>query len=196
MKEEKPSDQFDPRGKIWLTSKTRILSHGRFAFYDLLSYIVLTAYSIILLTFSVFEDHLSNTSAGIYTSEISIVLSVSILSASLVIWGLKLGKTADEHRRCYLELQRLYDDQQNYKTWSDYNEILDRYPNHSNYDYEKMLFINICLHRKPLKNQEGLIQFRWWQVMLFLIKSTIRFIFILIAILLPSLIFWFIYVAI
>ena len=196
MNEEKPSNQFDPRDKIWLTYKTRILSHDRFAFYDLLSYIVLTAYSVILLTFSVFEDHLSNTSVGIYTSEISIVLSVSILSASLVIWGLKLGKTADEHRRCYLELQRLYDDQKNYKIWLDYNEILDRYPNHSDYDYEKMLFVNIYLHQKPLKNQEGLIPFRWRQAMLFLIKLIIRFVFILIAVLLPFLIFWFIHVAI
>lgn len=134
-------------------------SHARYMRYDLLSHIVLTAYSVLLLGFSVFSQHLNGSPIGPYTSEISIVLSLSVLCASLVIWGLKFGKTADEHRECYLALQRLYEDHDARKDASRYHQILDRYPNQSDFDYEAMLYRNVWCHGKELLDRSGIVSF-------------------------------------
>lgn len=169
-------------------------SHARFAFYDLLSYITLTAYSVTLLTFSVFESHLANTIIGSYTSEISIVLSVSILSASLIIWGLKFGKTADKHRQCYLALQRLYNDKKARNDEKLYYEILDKYPNHSNFDYDKMLYTTAYCQKKSVQDREGVVKLDWKGCVKFWLIRAIRFAVGLFVIFLPVLIFGFFYV--
>ncbi|WP_446720263.1 hypothetical protein [Leisingera sp. ANG-M1] len=75
----------DPFGNIWITSRIRMDAHAKFTRLDRLSHITLTIYSVALLGFSVFQSHLANTPLGPYTSEISIVLSASILCASLVV---------------------------------------------------------------------------------------------------------------
>lgn len=142
-------------------------SHARFSLYDLLSYIALTSYSVLLLAFSIFESHLSNTQIGPYTSEISIALSVSVLCASLVIWGLKFDKTANKHRQCYIELQKLYQDEQACNKNLEYYKILDEYPNHSTFDYDKMLYTSIWCQGKVLINQQAVIKFGWKQFWLF-----------------------------
>lgn len=157
---EKDANQHgDPYGNIWITSRTRMQSHSRYVRYDLISHIVLTAYSVLLLGFSVFSSHLDSTNIGPYLSEISTVLSLSVLCASLVIWGLKFGKTADEHRECYLALQRLYDDKEARQEISAYHEILDRYPNQSNFDYESMLYRNVWCQKKVLQDRTATISF-------------------------------------
>lgn len=152
MSETSVDHQGDKYGNIWITSRTRMESHARFKSYDLLSHIVLTFYSVILLAFSVFSEHVAETSLGPYTSEVSIVFSLSVLCASLVIWGLKFGKTADEHRECYLALQRLYDDQTLRCDRANYHAILDRYPNQSDFDYETMLYRNVWYRRKKISD--------------------------------------------
>lgn len=183
----------DPNGNIWITSRTRMQSHARFSRYDLLSHIVLTAYSVILLAFSVFADHLTNTNVGPYTSEISIVLSLSVLCASLVIWGLKFGKKADEHRECYLSLQRLYDDPQNRDNQASYFEILDRYPNHSEFDYEGMLYRLIWCQGKVLRDREGIVRFCWMRFASFWFLRIVRFLIGTLVVSLPLLFLAFLY---
>lgn len=151
-------------------------SHARYTRYDLLSHIVLTAYSVLLLGFSVFSNHLSGSEIGPYISEISIVLSLSVLCASLVIWGLKFGKTADEHRECYLALQRLYEDDDARKDASTYHQILDRYPNQSDFDYEAMLHRNVWCQGKVLLNRSGIVSFGLWRATKFQIVRMLRII--------------------
>ncbi|MEP5757866.1 MAG: SLATT domain-containing protein [Litoreibacter sp.] len=96
------NDQF---GNIWLTCRIRMDAHAKFVKFDRFSHILLTLYSVALLGFSVFEPHFSNTPLGPFSSEISIVLSLSVLCASLVVWGLGFGEKARDHRDCYLALQ-------------------------------------------------------------------------------------------
>lgn len=151
-------------------------SHARYKRYDLLSHIVLTAYSVLLLGFSVFSHHLNGSQIGPYVSEISIVLSLSVLCASLVIWGLKFGKTADEHRECYLALQRLYEDDDARKDTSTYHQILDRYPNQSDFDYEAMLYRNVWCQGKELLDRSGVVSFGWWRATKFQIVRSLRII--------------------
>ncbi|SDG83108.1 SLATT domain-containing protein [Sulfitobacter delicatus] len=174
MNEEEKEQPGDPFGNIWITSRTRMQSHAKYTRYDLISHIVLTAYSVLLLGFSVFSRHLSETKLGPYTSEVSIVLSLSVLCASLVIWGLKFGKTADQHRECYLALQRLYDDEDARKNVATYHQILDRYPNQSDFDYEAMLYKNVWSQNKELRDRSGVLKYSWWRARKFEFRQLSR----------------------
>ena len=174
MSEHNIVNEGDKYGNIWITSRTRMQSHARIKSYDLLSHVVLTFYSVTLLAFSVFADHLTNTHLGPYTSEVSIVLSLSVLCASLVIWGLKFSKTADEHRDCYLALQRLYEDHQAREDKANYIKILDRYPNHTDFDFETMLYRNIWRQGKTMDDRRGPISFGIGRVVSYWLISGIR----------------------
>lgn len=149
----------DPFGNIWITSRVRMDAHAKFTRLDRFTHILLTTYSVALLGFSVFQHHLENTRLGPYTSEISIVLSASILSASLVVWGLRFGDKARDHRDCYLALQNLYDSEKeaNDKKIA-YQAILDRYPNHNSLDYERFLFRKIWIENSPIETARGPVQ--------------------------------------
>jgi len=169
-------DTGDKFGNIWITSRTRMQAHSRYLGYDLLSHVVLTSYSVILLAFSVFSDHLLATKIGPYLTEVSIVLSLSVLCASLVIWGLKFGKTADQHRDCYLALQKLYEDQERREENSAYHKILEQYPNHSTFDYEAMLYKQVWSHGKTVEDREGAIAFGNFRWLKFLLVRLLRLI--------------------
>lgn len=117
---------------------------------------MLTIYSVALLGFSVFQSHLVNTPLGPYTSEISIVLSASILCASLIVWGLGFGDKARDHRDCYLALQKLYDaEMEEANKRSAYQDILDRYPNHSDLDNERFIFRKTWVERASIETARG-----------------------------------------
>lgn len=149
----------DPLGNIWITSRVRMDAHAKFARLDRLSHITLTMYSVVLLGFSVFQGHLANTPLGPYTSEVSIVLSVSILCASLVVWGLRFGERARDHRDCYLALQKLYEaDLDAGEKKAEYQRILERFPNHSNLDFERFIFRKVCIESASLATSRGPIQ--------------------------------------
>lgn len=146
----------DNFGNIWLTCRIRMDAHAKFVKLDRFSHILLTLYSVSLLGFSIFEPHFSNTPLGPFSAEISIVLSLSILCASLIVWGLGFGNKARDHRDCYLALQRLYgepsdDSEKKVK----YQEILERYPNHSALDYERYLFKKLILEKGNLTTSGG-----------------------------------------
>lgn len=149
----------DSFGNIWITSRVRMDAHAKFTRLDRLSHIVLTIYSVALLGFSVFQHHLANTPLGPYTSEISIVLSASILCASLVVWGLGFGEKARDHRDCYLALQKLYDsDMESGEKKAAYQDILDRYPNHSDLDYERFIFRKAWIESALIETARGPIK--------------------------------------
>lgn len=160
MNKEEISDNADTSGNIWITSRTRMESHARFKRYDLFSHLVLTIYSVTLLGFSVFGAKLESTLLGPYLSEISIVFSICVLSASLVIWGLRFGQTANEHKECYLALQKLYAlknaDSEKQGT---YQDILSKFPNHSEFDYNNMLFKKILMGNEKIRGTYGLVEF-------------------------------------
>ena len=169
--DQEAKDEF---GNIWITSRTRMQAHARYERYDLISHVTLTTYSVLLLAFSVFSDHLTPTKFGPFITEISIVLSLTVLCASLVIWGLKFGKTADQHKECYLALQRLYEGVDQNQDAARYSEILDKYPNHSEFDYESMLCRSVFVQGKKIQDRQGEVQVGFWRWLRFLAISLIR----------------------
>ncbi|MCB4458539.1 SLATT domain-containing protein [Leisingera sp. McT4-56] len=192
----KPSEaQPDPLGNIWITSRTRMVSHARYEFYDLLSHFVLTAYSVMLLGFSVFNPHMASTNIGPYTSEVAIVLSLCVLAASLVVWGLGFGKIAAKHRSCYLELHKLYDAQiENSEKLRHYHEILERFPNHSGFDQERMLFRKIVLTGGEVRNTEGRVSFGKLRTLKYCWSVALRWIAFLLLLLAPIIFMGILYV--
>lgn len=131
-------------------------AHARFVRLDRLSHVTLTVYSVALLGFSVFEPHLAQTKLGPLSTEIATVLSLSILCASLVVWGLNFGATARDHRDCYLALQKLYEGPQSEnEKQAAYNELLEKFPNHANLDYERFLFRKLIIEGEKISTKTG-----------------------------------------
>ncbi len=146
----------DPLGNLWITCHVRMDAHAKYLRIDRLSHILLTLYSVALLGFSVFSKHWENTSIGPYISDISVILSLSVLCASLVVWGLGFSEKARDHRDCYLALQKLYDEQSDDAEKKDrYQDILEKYPNHSGLDYERFLFRKLHIEKGELVGSSG-----------------------------------------
>lgn len=153
---EKP---LDPHGNIWITSRVRMNSHSRLVFWDKASHLMLTTYSVALLGVSIFDSHIQATKFGTYSSEISILLSVSILCASLIIWSFSLGHVARDHRDCYLALQSLYSSEMSASEKnSKYQSILEKFPNHSKWDYEYFLFDKIWIQGGSVTTSNGKVR--------------------------------------
>lgn len=148
-------------------------AHAKYVLLDRLSHIILTIYSVALLGFSVFSEHFNETVIGPYQSDISVVLSLSVLCASLVIWGLGFGEKARDHRDCYLAIQRLCEEPiENDAKIAKYLDILDRFPNHTSLDNERFLFRKLIIERDKLYGPKGpktmpclrVIKFLVWQL--------------------------------
>lgn len=190
------SDQnTDPFGKIWITSRIRMAAHEKFVRLDRLSHVLLTVYSVALLGFSVFQPHLAGSPIGPYSSEISIVLSLSILCASLVIWGLGFGDKARDHRDCYLALQRLYDAKiEDEEKRAKYQEILDTHPNHSGLDYERFLFRKIIIDGGEITTASGSVSMGFLRSVFYIIIEIFLLFLLLILVFAPLIVIYMIYV--
>lgn len=188
---EQEADQF---GNIWITSRIRMAAHEKFVRFDRISHVLLTVYSVVLLGFSVFQRHLAGSPIGPYSSEISIVLSLSILCASLVIWGLGFGDKARDHRDCYLALQRLYDAQiaENEKKLK-YQEILDAHPNHSGLDNERFLFRKLIIEGAEISNASGRVSMGRLRAIRYLVTEFISFLLLATLVLAPLIVIYMIY---
>ncbi len=184
----------DPLGSIWITSRVRMGVHGKFIRWDRISHILLTAYSVALLGFSIFEPHLQSTKFGPYSFEISILLSLSILCTSLVVWGLGLNNKARDHRDCYLALQKLYTETiSNDEKISKYQEILERHPNHSELDYERFLFRKIWIEGVTVSTTGGPSKMSKRRALIYLIKELLWVSMISTIILFPAIIVYILY---
>ena len=161
---------------IWITSCARIEAHARFSFYDILSHLLLTLYSLGLLGLSVFEKQLASTWLGSNVESIFIMLSVYVLCASLIIWGLRFGETARLHKECYLKLRQLYDTEKDdtQDKISQYHQILERYPNHSDQDNERYLYKKIWREGVNVINTKGPVKMGPHRAMRFLIVEFLR----------------------
>lgn len=170
-------------------------AHEKFVRLDKLSHVFLTVYSVALLGFSVFQPHLASSRIGPYSSEIVIVLSLSILCASLVIWGLNFGGKARDHRDCYLALQRLHEsiaDVSEIK--AEYQAILDAHPNHSHLDYERFLFRKIIINGSEVRNSAGPISIGFWRGFCYILTEIFCFLALSVLVLSPIIIIYVIYV--
>lgn len=147
---------YGPTARIWLTSRSRMEANSRYSFYDTISHIVLTYYSVLLLAIAIFSNHFRGSILGTYLDEIRIVLAICILAAGLVIWNLKFGQTARQHEECYHELERIFSSKQSdEEKLIEYDAVKKRYPNHAQYDYETVLFQKIIMGKEKLINSRG-----------------------------------------
>lgn len=170
-------------------------AHAKFTRLDWFSHITLTIYSVALLGFSVFQSHLESTPLGPYLFEISIVLSASILCASLVVWGVGFGKKARDHRDCYLALQKLYDaEMKDDQKRAAYQDILDRYPNHTDMDNERFVFRKIWVERAPLETAKGPIEMGLVRAIKYLVRELFSWVIGLTLVALPAIVISVIYV--
>lgn len=162
-------------------------AHAKFTRLDRFTHISLTTYSVALLGFSVFQHHLENTRLGPYTSEVSIVLSASILYASLVVWGLRFGDKSRDHRDCYLALQKLYDSEmETSEKKIAYQDILDRYPNHSALDYERFIFRKVWIEKSPIETARGPVQMSFARAVKYIVLELLVWIIGAIIFLIPA----------
>tara|TARA_R110002096_G_scaffold2150_9_gene11407 strand:- start:873 stop:1622 length:750 start_codon:yes stop_codon:yes gene_type:complete len=186
MNKQETSTNSDKFANIWITSKIRMETHARYKRLDLLSHLVLTTYSVILLGFAVFSPRMVDTFIGNYQSELSIFFSLSVLCASLVIWGLKFGQLANEHQECYHKLHNLYNSDilANEKT-EQYHQILERYPNHSVRDAERMLYNKIIINKENLSRSDGTITFGYLRIAQYHLNSAINLLLMLLVMFAP-----------
>ncbi|MBY3755755.1 SLATT domain-containing protein [Azospirillum formosense] len=127
------------RDRIWITSKTRMISERRYLSYDLAAHIMINTVSVVLLLTSIYPDEIGAVVPGL--SKINVASSLLLFAATLIIYGFKFGERAARHRECYLKLQRLIeDDMPASEMASKYSAALECYPNHADRDYFDLVF--------------------------------------------------------
>ena len=153
--------------KIWVTRKCRIYSEERMKFYNrnILSYEITLSAMISIMNFvtmkSIFDFGIL---VGIYSAVLTILTIVQYKS--------KFGERAEQFKKCYLELSKIYDktklvliNNQSDRTlcfyYEDlikkYDKILNDYENHAEIDYDfaksdqnyrkRVIRFNIFIHR-------------------------------------------------
>ena len=149
---------------IWITTKSRIYAERRFRSYDIASHIVLSLLSVVIISITLLSEELPQSAPlDAYT----VVYSVFILAASIVVFGFKFGETATLHRECYLRLQRLHDSTDTHdKVLERYHCILSSYPNHSDCDYESLVISRTLLNSEIMSRSDG-TSILWSYPMLF-----------------------------
>jgi len=176
------------KDRIWITSKSRIYAERRFRRYDVVSHIVLALLSGIVIAITLLRDVLPPAAPlDAYT----VVYSVFILAASIVVFGFKFGETATLPRECYLRLQKLHDSSlPEVELTARYHDILS-YPNHSDCDYENLVIVRTFPKSENMYRPDGtpiswtfLMLLRWvvhnflfWTVPVALLISSIGTIF-------------------
>ncbi|KFB09471.1 SLATT domain-containing protein [Nitratireductor basaltis] len=146
---ELDSQKNQVQDKIWITSRVRMTAERRLLQYNNWSLFLLAYYSLFTVVLSVFSEYFK--SFYPYFDGITIVATVAVLVASLVVGGFRFERTASLYRDCYLSLQRLYEDEGDGRAkQKDYADILVVCPNHSNGDYHDFLFNHIVLEGKEV----------------------------------------------
>ncbi|WP_278985793.1 SLATT domain-containing protein [Sphingobium yanoikuyae] len=131
----------DPISRIWLTYKTRIISERRYQRYAIVSHLALSWYAFLSIVFSIYQDRFAQSLGVVGASQAALVMSVLTFGLSLIIYGLRFDDLARIHRECYISMQRVYQSQESDDVKLErYSSLLEHYPNHSDSDYDDLLF--------------------------------------------------------
>ena len=142
-----------PEEKIYLTYKTRMTTESRLRFTGLIFHVILSWYSFCLIALSTLSISGLYDAAGI--GIVSVTCSVGVFGLSIYTYGERYSERADQFKSCYLELQRLYESEgTTSQKMTQYADILSRYPNQSNADYDNML-VNAKVRGQELSNADG-----------------------------------------
>ncbi|WP_430470827.1 SLATT domain-containing protein [Thalassospira lucentensis] len=171
------------KGRIWITAKTRMQAEKRYRLYDVVSHIYLCLLSFLAICLGVFSEYIHQ---DFPLSEVSIVVSVFIFGASIIVFGFSFGESAVLQRECYLRLQKAEgEDEVEYeKLHNIYCDINSSYPNHSTADYEFFIVERTFWHKKSIEyySYDGkIVLIDWnWQILLSVIGRSAFFLAIMI----------------
>lgn len=125
------------KDQIWITAHVRMISEAKFRVYDQTSNLIIFWMSTLLIITSIFSKEIQIKVQNV--DKLNIVVSLIILLASVISWGMRHGERGALFRECYLKLEDLHR-QFPANAGALYGEILSKYPNHSDGDYEAFLF--------------------------------------------------------
>lgn len=192
MSEEEQSGEIKT-ANIWLTAKARMEAEKRLRVYDVVSHLVLIWYSLWLLCLTVFSASFEPYVGAIGIDELATFLSASVLVLSVTTWGFKFGAKASLHRDCYLELEGLLSgDETGQQT--KYAEIKKRFPNHSTFDLDSVLFRRIVIKGEVIHANAGPMKFGFWAATFYCLTWVFEKIALLAAFVLPVVVAYLLYV--
>ena len=135
--------------RIWITSRVRMIAERKAIRNQNVSYLSVTYYSLFTVILSIFSKFYLQTYS--WLEEINLSASVVVLVASLVAGGFRFETRANIFRECYLKLQKLQGkDINESERLSQYLEILEIYPNHSDNDYYDLIVNHTYFEGKKL----------------------------------------------
>lgn len=191
MSEEEPSRE-NKTANIWLTAKARMEAEKRLKVYDVVSHLVLIWYSLWLLCLTVFSSSFEPYVGAIGIGELATFLSASVLVLSVTTWGFKFGAKAALHRDCYLELEALIGGdaaEQQLK----YADIKKRFPNHSTFDLDSVLFRRIIVKGEKILANDGPVKFGFWAAVFYCLTWILEKFSLLVAFILPIIVAYLLY---
>ena len=178
---------------IWFTSKARMEAEKRFKMYDVVSHLILVWYSILLLFLTTFSTSFEPNVLAIDIGDLTTFLSACVLVFSVIIWGFKFGEKAALHRDCYLELEALLS-RNHPNQQKKYAEIMKRFPNHSPFDFNSVLFNRIKIKGENLTNNGVKVKFGFWQTVFYCLLWLRQKLVLLIIFCLPLILAYYLYV--
>lgn len=178
----------NPQDRIYITYKTRMMSESRLRSSAYYSNVMIVWYSLALIVISLID--LSGKFIVSNFSMISAAVSIAVFAMSLFIYGERYSERADQFRSCYLKLQALHASALSDNEKAErYSEILEFYPNHSDSDYDEMLF-DAWIRGQSLSNSSGPIKITLLKIVEVGVKRLLRCSSIIAFTLLPLIFGW------
>ncbi len=145
------------KDRAWITYKARIYAEKRMNLLRVFTNLGITNISFFLIIYSL----LFSLDIIIYTKYDNLIMigfPIGIVILSLISFFSNFERKAHDYRSSYLDLQHFHDDIKNSQNFVDnYYGILRRYPNHSDFDHFRFLFIRVVWGGKTIKI-DGVIQ--------------------------------------
>ena len=162
-----------PENKIYLTYKTRMLAEAKIRQSGRWLNNLVSWYSFCLIIISLL--HILNVYKIYQADFIFTTCSIAIFGLSLFSYGERYFEKADQFRNCYLELQSLFEGSLETKSkMKKYSEILNKYQNQRDDDYDEMLFY-AWTRNQSLHNAVGPVKITWQRLIIVLARITLRY---------------------
>ncbi len=163
-----------PQERIYLTYKSRMTSEARLRLLARFWNFLLSWYSFLLIAVSLLDL------TGRFTipsfNVIAAIGSVAVFGLSLYIAAERHEARADDYRRCYLELQAIYADGDSVETkMPRYADVLSRYENQIESDYDDMLF-DAYVRGQSLENASGPVSITGYKMASVVVRRVFRLI--------------------
>jgi len=140
----------DINDTIWITSRVRMISERKALRLQHISWFVVIYYSLFSIILSIFSRYYKRYYPDL--DQFIIASSVIVLVAALISYGFRFSDRAHRFGDSYLELQELYDkDQDDKDKRAEYGAILRNYPGHSVHDYFDFLIHSIIFEGNQIK---------------------------------------------